>query len=213
MDQQLAQAAAGGATSAPIGRVDTIKGTVAATHLDGTKVVLAKGDPVFTKVLLESEKGGSVGVVFADKTTFALGEEGRMRLDELIYNPTSKSGSLGVSVLKGAFVFVTGDIAGSASEAMTVRTPVGTIGIRGTSGAGNIGAPGVESTISLLADPRGLPSAIQVTNAGGTQFLTQPNETVKILSFFTAPSTPFLSSPVGSAFASLMGEMPPVQTD
>jgi len=120
MDQQLAQAAGGGATSAPIGRVDTIKGTVAATHLDGTKVVLAKGDPVYLKDLLESEKGGSIGVVFADKTTFALGEEGRMRLDELVYNPTSKSGSLGVSVLKGAFVFVTGDIAGSSSEAMTV---------------------------------------------------------------------------------------------
>ena len=49
MDQQLAQAAGGGATSAPIGRVDTIKGTVAATHLDGTKVVLAKGDPVYLK--------------------------------------------------------------------------------------------------------------------------------------------------------------------
>ncbi len=51
---------------------------------------------------------------------------------------------------------------------MNVRTPVGTIGIRGTAVGGNIASNGVDSTITLLADPRGLASAVEVTNASGT---------------------------------------------
>ncbi|HUA52566.1 MAG TPA: FecR domain-containing protein, partial [Candidatus Sulfotelmatobacter sp.] len=210
VDHQLAQAA-GAAKGAPIGEVDVIKGTVTATHVDGTKAVLAKGDPVFMRDLLESEKGGSVGLVFADKTTFALGEDGRMRLDELVYNPASKSGNLGVSVLKGAFVFVSGDIAASQSEAMTVRTPVGTIGIRGTSVGGNISGDTAGSTITLLADPSGHIGAVQITNAGGTQYLTQLNQSVSITSFFVAPSTPFIANLLQlGAFSQVVGDLPPL---
>src|SRR5258708_27973982 len=45
------QAAAGAAKSAPIGQVDVIKGTVTATHVDGTKVVLAKRSEEHTSEL------------------------------------------------------------------------------------------------------------------------------------------------------------------
>ncbi|MEJ0069343.1 MAG: hypothetical protein WDO24_12150 [Pseudomonadota bacterium] len=61
--------------------------------------------------------------MFADKTTFALGESGQMRLDELVYNPAGKDGKIALSVLKGAFAFVSGDIAGNQTDAMTVRDP------------------------------------------------------------------------------------------
>jgi len=38
---------------------------------------------------------------------------------------------------------------------MSVRTPVGTIGIRGTAVGGNITTDGTNSTVTLFADPRG----------------------------------------------------------
>src|SRR5579871_741133 len=87
-DGQLAQAAGAGHLQ-PIGRVDVINGSVTATHVDGTKAVLAKGDPVFMRDVLESHANGTVGLILDDNTTFALGEGGRMRLDELVYNPAS----------------------------------------------------------------------------------------------------------------------------
>ncbi|HUA52367.1 MAG TPA: hypothetical protein VMB81_09390, partial [Candidatus Sulfotelmatobacter sp.] len=218
---QLAQAggaggefaqATGTSTLQPIGRVDVIQGSVTDTHVDGTKAVLAKGDPVYMRDLLEAHTGGSVGLILDDKTTFALGEGGRMRLDELVYNPASKAGSLSVSILKGTFVFVSGDIAAAHSDAMAVRTPVGTIGIRGTAVGGNITSDGVTSTITLLEDPRGFPSAVEITNASGTQYLTVPNQTVSITGFFSAPSEPFIAAPgtLGNSFNQLLHDLPAV---
>ncbi|MBV8169356.1 MAG: hypothetical protein JO021_21355, partial [Alphaproteobacteria bacterium] len=119
---QLAQASGGG--GAPIGRVDTVTGSVTAQHVDGTTVTLEQGAPVFAKDVINTQAGAKIALVFADKTAFALGESGQLRLDELVYDPTgAKTGEMAVSVLKGAFAFVSGDIAGKEAESMTVRTP------------------------------------------------------------------------------------------
>ncbi len=201
--------------SQPIGTVDVLKGTVTATHVDGTKVVLAHGDSVYLRDLVESEKGGSLGIVFADKTTFALGEEGRNAARRAGLQPDIQVRQHGLVGAEGAFVFVSGDIAATQSDAMTVRTPVGTIGIRGTAVGGNIASDGVASTITLLEDPRGLVSAVQITNAGGTQYLTHPNETVNIVSFFTAPSVPYISTALqnSNAFGLALLELPAMKLE
>ncbi|HUA51975.1 MAG TPA: FecR domain-containing protein, partial [Candidatus Sulfotelmatobacter sp.] len=185
---QIAQAAGAGAAQ-PIGRVDTVTGGVTAQHVDGSVATLAQGDPVYQKDLISTQAGAKVALVFADKTTFALGESGQLRLDELVYNPAGHSGTMAVSMLKGAFAFVSGDIAGTQADAMTVRTPVGTIGIRGTAVAGTIDPNGHGSRIAAVRDPSGAPSTIVFTNAGGTQVITENNMLV-VLTFFTAPGVP-----------------------
>jgi hypothetical protein len=115
-----------------IGQVEKLAGSVIATHVNGGKDKLATGSPVYQKDVLETSKDGAVAIKFADGTNFSLGGDARMVLDELIYNPNAKSGSAVMSVLKGTFVFVTGEVASSAPDAMKVRTPSGTLGIRGT---------------------------------------------------------------------------------
>ena len=90
-------AAAGDAVGAePIGRVETAEGVVSALHSDGTRVDLSKGDPVFQGDILETGGDGVVGVVFVDDSTFTLDANGRMTLDELVYDPGAQSGSLGI---------------------------------------------------------------------------------------------------------------------
>ncbi len=186
---QVAQASGGGAAQ-PIGRVDTLTGTATAQHVDGSTVTLHQGDAVYQKDLIATQGGAKIALVFADKTTFALGESGQLRLDELVYDPTgAKSGKMAVSMLKGAFAFVSGDIAGKEAEAMTVRTPVGTIGIRGTAVAGSIDPTGGGSTIAAVPDPSGASSTVVFTNAAGTQVLTE-NTMLAVLSFFSAPGAP-----------------------
>jgi len=191
-----------------IGRIDTLAGSGTITRVDGSVVQAEKGTPVFQGDMVETTKGGKLGIVFADNTTFALGENGQMRLDEMVYNPQSKAGSLGLSMLKGAFVMVTGEIAPSSTDAMTIRTPVGTIGIRGTKVAGNIDLE-QGMVLSLLPDPVGRPAAVVVSNAAGTQFITEANTGLQITSYNSAPTAPqpMSSLPGAGALADVLAQV------
>jgi Ca2+-binding RTX toxin-like protein len=197
---QIAQAS----VQQPIGRIDSLSGNASITRVDGTIAPAQKGTPVYQGDTVETAADGKVGIIFADNTTFALGQNGQMQLDELVYNPSSKSGSIGLSMLKGAFVLVTGEIAPSSTDAMTIRTPVGTIGIRGTKIAGMLGDQG-ELNINLLPDPVGRPAAVVVSNAAGTQFLTAANTGLTVASYNSAPGTP---GPMQSgALQSVLGQV------
>ncbi|CCQ74532.1 FecR domain-containing protein [Magnetospira sp. QH-2] len=116
----------------PIGRVETTQGTVTVTHPDGTRVELSKGDAIYQGDVLETADGSGVGVVLADHSVFSLGEGGRMVMDEMIYDPDAQEGEATFSLLQGAATFVSGHIAKFGQDSMVVRTPVATIGIRGT---------------------------------------------------------------------------------
>ena len=198
---QLAQAPAPGG-AAPIGRVDTLAGAVTAQHVDGTVEPLSQGAAVYQRDLIATAAGAKVALVFADKTTFALGESGQMRLDEMIYDPTHKDGKIALSMLKGAFAFVSGDIASTQADAMTVRTPVGTIGIRGTAVEGRVDITG-GSTFSAVPDPSGAHSTVQFTNGAGTEILTD-NTSITVQSFFSAPSAPFALAAEAGELSALM---------
>ena len=186
---QYAQAALG-AEAAPIGRVATADGTVTATRVDGTQVTLATDSAVFQGDILETGDGAAVGLVFNDDTTFSLGADARMVLDELVYDPDTGSGRLAFSVLQGVFVFVSGEIAASGPDQMVVRTPVATIGIRGTKVAGQAAAEGERNVITLLPEPDGSVGGISVTNASGTITLSQAFQTTLVTTALLPPSPP-----------------------
>jgi len=147
---QMAQAESSVA-SQPIGQVESVDGTVTATRTDGTQVVLNIGDPVFQGDIIESDDEGAVGIVFADETTFSMAENGRMVLDEMIYDAGTGDGDLAVSVIKGVFTFVSGQIARSDPDAMRIETPVATIGVRGTQGGIDI-PDGQSLTVVLMTE-------------------------------------------------------------
>src|SRR3546814_20821163 len=86
-----------------------------------------------------------------------------MVIDELIYNPGSTANAMGVSLIQGTFVFVTGKVA--PSGAMDVATPVGTIGIRRTTDGVRIATSGGTTPIP---NPHNPPT-------GDTRRLTPPN--------------------------------------
>ena len=136
------------ATAQPIGTVENLVGTVTATRADGTQVELEIGDPVFQGDILESGEDGAVGIVFADETSFSMAENGRMVLDEMIYDPGEGTGEVAVSVVRGVFTFVSGQIAKTDPDTMTIETPVATIGVRGTQGGIDTGSDG--QTLKLL---------------------------------------------------------------
>ena len=174
----------------PIGMVETLQGIATVIRADGSRVTLQQGDSVFQGDVIATADDAAIGMTFADGTTFSLGEEGRMILDELIYDPEADEGTSAFSVVQGVFSFVSGAIAKTGSDAMTIRTPVATIGVRGTMVAVKAGAEGEENVITLLEEAGGLTGEIVITNAGGSQVLNVANQTITISSFFVAPTSP-----------------------
>ncbi|MEQ8733484.1 MAG: Calx-beta domain-containing protein [Rhodospirillaceae bacterium] len=116
----------------PIGIAQTVEGEVTVERADGSIVVLAEGDPIYMGDLIMTGEGAAVGLVFLDETTFALGEDGELILDELIYDPSTDTGSARFTLLAGAASVISGSIAKTGADAMKLDTPVATIGIRGT---------------------------------------------------------------------------------
>lgn len=168
------------ATDIAIGKVETSEGDVWAVRADGSRVELQAGDQVFQGDLLETGDNGAVGVTFADGSAFSLGGNGEMTIDQLVYDPLSQSGESFFSVVQGTFSFVSGAIAKTNPDAMTVETPVATIGVRGTKVVGQAGPEGTDNSFTLMKEDDGQVGEIIVYNESGVQVLNRPGETVSI---------------------------------
>ena len=179
----------------PIGRVENVGGTVTATRSDGSRIQINVGDPVYQGDVLESAATGGVGVALADETTFSMGPDGRMVLDEMIYDPGSQRGSLAMSVLQGVFTFVSGQVAKTNPDAMVLETPVATIGIRGTQLGFRIAGGSME--IVNLPHSDGSLGEITVKNAVGVTTLNSSYQAVQVLGINVLASQPFTLSPGG----------------
>ena len=179
------------ADAEPIGQVDSFEGTVTVTHADGTQEVLEAGSSVFQGDTLETGDGGAVGITLADETTFSMAENGSMVLDEMVYDPGTQEGSVSVSVLEGVFTFVSGQIAKTDPDAMTLDTPVATIGIRGTQVGLDIGEGG-EMTVVLMEEKDGFVGEVVVTNDASVVVMNSANQATSVLSLDQPPSETFV---------------------
>ena len=181
-------AAAESRESQPIGVVETVVGEALAFSAAGTRVTLREGVPVVLGDTVETGVDAVIGIVFIDDSTFALGPEARMVLDAFIFDPGAGAGASVFTVVQGVFSFVSGEIAETGPEAMAVRTPVATIGIRGTRVAGRAAPEGEVNTVTLLLSAEGEVGEVVVRNAGGVRVLNAANQTVEVRSAFSAPS-------------------------
>jgi Ca2+-binding RTX toxin-like protein len=187
-----------------IGVVVALEGTATVVRADGSVETLAEGDQVYLNDVIETAGDSAIRIVFADETTFALGADGRMALDEFVFDPGSASGTSGFSVLTGMFMFVSGDIAHTDPADMVVTTPVAIIGIRGTIAAGDVNPPGEESTFTIIQ------GIIEITNDAGSVILDEPNETTTVTSFNSPPSVPTIltNDEVNDFYIELLGVAP-----
>ncbi len=148
-----------------IGSIESLSGTVTVERADGSTATLKEGDPVFQDDVVTTGADGNIGIVFADGSNFSLGGNGKMILDEMVYDPAAQDGSGNISVLNGTFAFISGQIAKTSPDAMKVTTPSATIGFRGTSGSGEV--HNGETSIVLIRDPDGTIGEIIIVTDGG----------------------------------------------
>jgi len=179
----------------PIGSVTDLDGSVQATRADGTQITLGTGDAVFQGDVIETGAKSSIGVVFADDTTFSLDADGRMVLDEMVYDPDAQTGVFEATVVKGVFSFVSGQVAKTGPDSMVLHTPKTTIGIRGSTGLVKSGVNGGEDLITLVPDIDGNLGELIVSNQAGFQVLSQANASTSVFSAFQPPSPVVFMSP------------------
>lgn len=95
----------------------------------GVPVRLKVGDGVFQDQVVETAVKSTAQLLFRDETALTVGPGSRVVLDKFIYNPASKTGDIVLNATKGAFRFVSG---AATSSSYKIKTPVATIGVRGT---------------------------------------------------------------------------------
>src|SRR6266851_2143552 len=77
-------------------------------------------------------------LVFLDGSSLTVGPNARLTIDKFVYDPNSKTGELAITASQGVFRLVGGRI--SKTNAISIATPSGTIGIRGGIGIFGVGS-------------------------------------------------------------------------
>jgi hypothetical protein len=121
-------AANGASASEPIGTVLKAAQTVKASGTQRTRV-LSRSDDIFYLDRISSNSTGSGEFQFSDGTKLAVGPGANLVVDEFVFASKSRFQKLSLAAAKGTFRWISGS---SASSAYKIKTPYGTMGIRGT---------------------------------------------------------------------------------
>jgi hypothetical protein len=114
-----------------IGYVKTVQGG-ASVSVGGRAQPAQPGTPLYVGAVLRTDKDGSLGVTFKDNTIMSLGPDTEITVDEYLFSPGSGELKLGANMLRGTLNYISGLIAKLKPEAVSLKTPKGIIGVRGT---------------------------------------------------------------------------------
>ncbi len=115
----------------PIGYVKTASGSAFVITAQASTAA-QPGVPVFLGSQLKTGPQGSIGVTFKDETVVACGPDTALTIDEYLYQPSQGRLALVANLVRGSLNYISGVIAKLKPDAVSVKTPTGTIGIRGT---------------------------------------------------------------------------------
>ena len=92
---------------------------------------------------------GNVAIGFIDDTRVDVTQHSKLIIDEFVYDPNTKTGSLSLKAALGTVRYASGQIAKTSPTNVQIKTPTATIGVRGTDFSMTIDEVG-SSTIILL---------------------------------------------------------------
>lgn len=135
------------AQATEVGVAAAVNSDAFGTPPGGARSTKVLGDNVIYNERIETSGSGLVQVLLVDGSTFTVGANSNLVIDEFVYDPNAGTGKLVSSFGKGVARFVGGKLS-KKRGGVTVKTPVGTIGIRG--GIANINLASNPPVFSLL---------------------------------------------------------------
>ena len=134
---------------ATIGEVSISTGSAVIDRKDGKADVKVKKElDVFSYDTVKTGNG-KVGIKFIDDTRVDVTEHSKLVIDEFVYDPNTKTGSLSLKATLGTVRYASGQIAKNSKQNVKISTPTATIAVRGTDFAMTVNEIG-GSTIVLL---------------------------------------------------------------
>ncbi|MDA7946771.1 MAG: FecR domain-containing protein [Hyphomicrobiaceae bacterium] len=124
--------------AARIGVASVVKNDVSGSA-GGRVRVIKVGSGVFQNEVIATGAASSAQLLFRDETSLTIGANSRLTLDRFVYNPSTRTGDVVVNALQGTFRFVSGS---AKPGGYTIKTPVATVGLRGTIVEGYIASDG-----------------------------------------------------------------------
>ncbi|MBL8669428.1 MAG: FecR domain-containing protein [Alphaproteobacteria bacterium] len=174
-------AAPAASPAAACGKVTRIRGEARALRLRGATASLREGAPVFPLDLLRTAKETRLEVTFTDESKLTLGDDSELQIDTYVFDPARSEGQQFLGITQGVFRMVTGNVAKLAGSPFRVRTPVATIGVRGTDFWGFQDARKLD--LALLGG-----AGLYAQNGAGWIDITQPRGLTTITGFDQRPT-------------------------
>jgi len=131
-----------------IGDVILHEGNANIERTDGEDVDAEKDLDIFQYDTVKTGKG-KVAIGFIDDTRVDVTQHSKLIIDEFVYDPNTKTGSLSLKAAFGTVRYASGQIAKTSPTNVQIKTPTATIGVRGTDFSMTIDEVG-SSTIILL---------------------------------------------------------------
>jgi len=115
----------------PIGYVKIVTGEAWVSSA-GQRVKAQAGTAVMLGSRLQTGAAASLGVSFKDNTMMSFGPDTELTVDEYLYAPAQNELKLSTRLIRGTLNYISGVIERLSPESVTVKTPTGIIGVRGT---------------------------------------------------------------------------------
>ena len=122
------------------GSVKTAQGT-AVVRRGTVAIPAAEGMHLLVDDILQTSGDGRLGAILQDGTRIGLGPNTELKIDRFVYDPANQKFGLLLRLARGVVAYFSGRIAKLAPGAVTIETPVGVIGLRGTYMAVSIEGP------------------------------------------------------------------------
>jgi len=113
------------------GSVNTVQGK-AVVRRGAESIPASQGMHLLPDDILQTSGDGRLGVILQDGTRIGLGPNTELKIDRFVYEPAEGNCALLLRLTRGVLAYVSGRIARLAPDAVTVETPVGVLGLRGT---------------------------------------------------------------------------------
>ena len=192
-------------TSAGIGEVTELKGS-GSIKRDSSRFIVQQDASVEMDDYIQTAKG-VVGITFDDDTEVRVSEHSELIIDDFVYDPSTRSGTLGLKVSLGTVKYASGFIAQNPAN-VAINTPSATIAVRGTSFAMTVNELG-GSTIILLPNVDGTVGEIEVMSDMGAVIMSTAFQATAVRARGFAPTKPVILSIDINAINNLMIISPP----
>ena len=107
-----------------IGKATSVRPQAEGSHGNRT---LSGGASVYSQETVRTGDSGQADLQFRDNSSLSVGSKSSVRLDKFVYDPNKSGGAVAIQATRGTFRFVTGSQGGSYQ----IKSPYGTLGIRG----------------------------------------------------------------------------------